>query len=111
MGQMYQWVFVAIRLMIAMKLHKVFKDTQKHIECDVETIGCARMCHNMFYPMALDRYWQFQIFCVALPSIIFIAYKSKVDMHIKKALEIKKKVDEEIREQAEEEEKILPKKS
>ena len=57
------------------------------------------MCHNMFYPMALDRYWQFQIFCVALPSIIFIAYKSKVDMHIKKALEIKKKVDEEIREQ------------
>lgn len=99
MGKMYQWVFVAIRLMIAMKLHKVFKDTQKHIECDVETIGCARMCHNMFYPMALDRYWQFQIFCVALPSIIFIAYKSKVDMHIKKALEIKKKVDEEIREQ------------
>ena len=99
MGKMYQWVFVAIRLMITMKLHKVFKDTQKHIECDVETIGCARMCHNMFYPMALDRYWQFQIFCVALPSIIFIAYKSKVDMHIKKALEIKKKVDEEIREQ------------
>ena len=44
--------------MIAMKLHKVFKDTLKHVECDVETIGCARMCHNMFYPMALDRYWQ-----------------------------------------------------
>ena len=27
MGKMYQWVFVAIRLMIAMKLHKVFKET------------------------------------------------------------------------------------
>merc|ERR1712131_346189 len=108
---MYQWVFVGIRLMKEMKLHKVFKDTLKHVECDVETIGCARMCHNMFYPVALDRYWQFQIFCVSLPSIMFIAYKSKVDQHITKALEIKKKVEEEERREAEEEEKILPKKS
>ena len=77
----------------------------KHIECDVETIGCARMCHNMFYPMALDRYWQFQVFCVSLPSIIFIAYKSKVDLHIKKALEIKKRVEKEERELLEKEAK------
>ena len=82
--------------MLAWKLHKVFKDSEKHLECDVETIGCSRMCHNWFYPIALERYWQFQVFCVALPSIIFIAYKSKVDLHIKQALKIKKKVDAEI---------------
>ena len=34
---------------------------------------------------------------------MFIAYKSKVDQHITKALEIKKKVEEEERKQAEEE--------
>jgi len=94
-GKLYQWIFVGIRLMLCLKLHKVFKDTEKHLECDVETIGCARMCHNMYYPMAQERYWQFQVFCVALPSIIFIAYKSKVDLHISKALEIKKKIAKE----------------
>ena len=30
---------------------------------------------------------------------MFIAYKSKVDIHITKALKIKKKVDKEVREQ------------
>jgi hypothetical protein len=94
-GKLYQWIFCGIRLMICLKLHKVFKDTEKHLECDVETIGCARMCHNMFYPMAQDRYWQLQVFCVALPSIIFIAYKSKVDLHINKALEVKKQREKE----------------
>ena len=38
---------------------------------------------------------------------MFIAYKSKVDQHITKALEIKKKVDEEERKQAEEEGMLL----
>ena len=82
----------------------------QHLECDVETIGCARMCHNMFYPMAQDRYWQLQVFCVALPSIIFIAYKSKVDLHINKALEVKKQREkehfEEIKAEAEAEGKL-----
>ena len=96
MGKAFIQVFIAFRLMLAWKLHKVFKDSEKHLECDVETIGCSRMCHNWFYPIALERYWQFQVFCVALPSIIFIAYKSKVDIHIKQALKIKKKVDAEI---------------
>ena len=96
MGKAFIQVFIAFRLMLAWKLHKVFKDSEKHLECDVETIGCSRMCHNWFYPIALERYWQFQVFCVALPSIIFIAYKSKVDLHIKQALKIKKKVDAEI---------------
>lgn len=96
MGKAFIQVFIAFRLMLAWKLHKVFKDSEKHLECDVETIGCSRMCHNWFYPIALERYWQFQVFCVALPSIIFIAYKSKVDIHIKQALKIKKKVDAEL---------------
>ena len=99
MGKAFIQVFIAFRLMLAWKLHKVFKDSEKHLECDVETIGCSRMCHNWFYPIALERYWQFQVFCVALPSIIFIAYKSKVDLHIKQALKIKKKVDAELEEQ------------
>ena len=98
MGKAFIQVFIAFRLMLAWKLHKVFKDSEKHLECDVETIGCSRMCHNWFYPIALERYWQFQVFCVALPSIIFIAYKSKVDIHIKQALKIKKKVDAELEE-------------
>lgn len=99
MGKAFIQVFLAFRLMLAWKLHKVFKDQEKHVECDVETIGCARMCHNMFYPIALERYWQFQVFCVALPSIIFVAYKSKVDIHVAQALKAKKKHLEEQEEQ------------
>ena len=28
-GKLYQWIFVGIRLMLCLKLHKVFKDTEK----------------------------------------------------------------------------------
>ena len=53
------------------------------LECDTKTIGCQRMCHNMFFPMSLGRYWQLQIFCISLPAILFMAYKTKIEINIK----------------------------
>ena len=41
------------------------------------------MCHNMFFPMSLGRYWQLQIFCISLPAILFMAYKTKIEINIK----------------------------
>jgi len=66
-----------------------------NIECDTKMVGCQRMCHNKFFPMALGRYWQFQIFCISLPAIIFMAYKAKIDINIKAHIQTQKAIQKE----------------
>jgi len=84
MGKYYQWIFVVFRFFIALSMAKSSTgDTEKDMECDTKMVGCGRMCHNKFFPMSLGRYWQFQIFCISLPAIVFMAYKVKVNSNIK----------------------------
>jgi len=84
MGKYYQWIFVVFRFFLALSMAKsVTGDSEKDLECDTKTIGCQRMCHNMFFPMSLGRYWQLQIFCISLPAILFMAYKTKIEINIK----------------------------
>jgi hypothetical protein len=57
-------------------------DTVGDIECDTNTIGCPEMCHNYFFPFALARYWQLQVFCVGLPTIMFMGKFYRYNNHI-----------------------------
>jgi len=94
MGKYYQWIFVVFRFFIALSMAKsTTGDTEKDMECDTKTIGCQRMCHNKFFPMSLGRYWQFQIFCISLPAIVFMAYKAKIDTNIKAHIQRQKALE------------------
>ena len=88
MGKYYQWIFVVFRFFIALSMAKSSTgDTEKDLECDTGMIGCQRMCHNKFFPIALGRYWQLQIFSISFPAIVFIAYKVKIDISIKERVQ------------------------
>jgi len=83
MGKYYERIFVVFRLFLTLSMAKgSTSDTVGDIECDTNTIGCPEMCHNYFFPFALARYWQLQVFCVGLPTIMFMAYKTKVDISV-----------------------------
>lgn len=93
MGKYYQWIFVVFRFFIALSMAKSSTgDTEKDMECDTKMVGCQRMCHNLFFPIALGRYWQFQIFCISLPAIIFMAYKAKIDINIRTHIQNQKEI-------------------
>jgi len=108
MGKYYQWIFVVFRFFIALSMAKsVTGDSEKDLECDVKTIGCKRMCHNMFFPISLGRYWQFQIFCISFPAIVFMAYKAKIDTNIKAHIQRQKALKSDDKEDQTETEKVL----
>ena len=98
-GKYYHWILMAFRVTIIFVLSRRLFDKRinEDVECDTETIGCQRMCHNFFVPMTVTRFWMYHLMSVASITIFFSAYKRKKYQDISEAtaiLELKHQLEQ-----------------
>ena len=89
-GKYYHWILMAFRVTIIFILSRRLFDKRirDDVECDTETIGCQRMCHNFFVPMTVTRFWMYHLMGVASITIVLSAYKRKKYQEISEATAI-----------------------
>ncbi|CBY43130.1 unnamed protein product [Oikopleura dioica] len=55
--------------------------------------GCENVCHNLFLPIVLDRFWNIEFIFICSPTIFFVAYAAYTNTRLDAAIANDKRPD------------------
>ncbi|CAG5090950.1 Oidioi.mRNA.OKI2018_I69.PAR.g12783.t1.cds [Oikopleura dioica] len=84
------WFFVnfVFRHLVAVNgiAKNVYSDGLKEFTCDTRMPGCENVCHNLFLPIVLDRFWNIEFIFICSPTIFFGAYAAFTNTRLTAAI-------------------------